>query len=82
MEQPLRCMLGCNRHPALLLWADDRLCDYPPVCHRAVHQRLSLLVVPLQGLMGRSNKMPTLVMVWAMLLSVVLSLLWARLTVD
>ncbi|GJP32692.1 hypothetical protein CLOM_g17293 [Closterium sp. NIES-68] len=35
-----------------------------------------------KGLMGRSNRMPTLVIVWAMLLAIVLSLLWARISMN
>eukprot|EP00850_Spirogloea_muscicola_P019828 SM000200S05818 [mRNA] locus=s200:10584:20474:- [translate_table: standard] len=32
-----------------------------------------------KGLMGRSQRLPTIVLVWSMLLSIILSLLWARL---
>ncbi|CAI7772651.1 unnamed protein product [Closterium sp. NIES-53] len=35
-----------------------------------------------KGLMGRSSRMPTLVIVWAMLLAIVLSLLWARISMT
>ncbi|CAI5516594.1 unnamed protein product [Closterium sp. Naga37s-1] len=35
-----------------------------------------------KGLMGRSSSMPTLVIVWAMLLAIVLSLLWARISMT
>eukprot|EP00850_Spirogloea_muscicola_P020379 SM000214S06773 [mRNA] locus=s214:32662:42297:- [translate_table: standard] len=35
-----------------------------------------------KGLMGRSQRLPTIVLVWSMLLSIILSLLWARLTQE